>query len=209
MTSYWIFGSRAAAQALAFALALQLSDSPAAGQSLPTILTAVVIQGEGSAGRVRQRAAQDPVIRVLDEKEAPVVGAAVVFTLPTEGASGTFGNGSKTLTIMTDSNGSATAQGLHFNQVPGKVPVHVNVSYKGLTAHTSLTEISEAPEGYKPGGGSHTGRVIAIVAAIAAAGAGGAVYAMRNNGSSTPSGTATGPTAIGITAGTGTVAPPH
>src|SRR5690349_13620147 len=114
MTSYWIFGSRAAAQGLAFALALQLAGLPAAGQSLPTALNVITVQGDGSAGRVHQRATADPIIRVLDEREAPIAGAAVVFTLPTEGATGTFANGSRTSTTMTDSHGAATAQGLRF-----------------------------------------------------------------------------------------------
>jgi hypothetical protein len=133
----------------------------------------------------------------------------VVFTLPTEGATGEFGNGSKTLTVLTDSEGVAVAQGLRFNQIPGKVPVHVNVSYKGLTARTNITQIVVAPPGYKPGGGGGSGKVIAIVAALAAAGAGGAFYALRSSGKTTSTTAPTAPAAIGITPGTGTLAPPH
>ncbi len=208
MNSHWIFGPRAAAQALAFTLALQMAGSPAAGQSLPTSLKIVVVQGEGIAGRVRQRAAQNPAVRIVDENEKPISGAAVVFTLPTEGATGVFAGGAKTFTIVTDAEGVAVAQGLRFNQIPGKVPVHVNASYKGLMARASITQIVEAPDGYKPGGGGGSGKIIAILAILGAGGAGGAFYAMHKSGS-TPSAVPAGPPAIGITPGAGTLSPPR
>lgn len=221
MTFQWIFRSKAAAQAVAILLALQLTGSHAAGQSIPTAgpriptaLNIIVVQGEGAAGQVMQRAAQDPSIRVVDEREEPVTGAAVVFILPTEGATGTFGNGAKTLTVLTDAQGVATAQGLRFNQIPGKVPIHVNASYKGLTARASITEVSGAPAGYEPPvakrGGGH-GKLFIILAIVAAGGAGGAVAAMHGSGSSSsPASTPpVGPAAIGLTAGVGSLAPPH
>jgi hypothetical protein len=207
MNHQWIFLSKAVSKTLAVALAIQLAGFTAAAQSLPAVLNVVVVQGEGASNRVRERAVRDPAIRVVDEKQAPVTGAAVVFTLPTEGATGVFGNGSKTLTTLTDARGDAVAQGLRFNQVPGKVPVHVNVSYRGLTAHTNIMQIVVAPAGYKAGGGGK-GKLIAIFAVLGAAGAGGAFYAMRKSGTTTPA-AAPASTAIGITAGTGTVAPPH
>jgi hypothetical protein len=208
MSYPWISLSRTASQALALALAAQLVAPPIAGQGVPSAIEVVVLRGEGVSGRVRERSTQDPAVRVLDDKEAHVVGAAVVFTLPTEGATGVFGNGSKTLTVLTDSEGVAVAQGLHFNQVPGKVPVHVNVSYKGLTTRTNITQVVVAPPGYKPGGGGGKGKVIAIVAGLAAAGAGGAIFALRSSGkTSTP--TTPAPPGIGITPGTGTLSPPH
>jgi len=209
MTNHWIFLSKAVSQALAVALAIQLGGLPAAAQSLPAMIRIVVVQGDGASGRVSQRAARDPAVRIVDEKEAPVVGAAVEFTLPTEGATGVFGNGAKTLTILSDARGDAVALGLRFNQVPGKVPVHVNASYKGLTAHTSILQIAEAPPGYKPGGGGGKGKIVAIFAVIAAAGAGGALAATRKSSSSATTTPAATTPAIGITAGTGTVAPPH
>lgn len=208
MKFYPIFHSCVPAQALAFALALQLTASSLAAQTLPTALNIVVVQGDGATGRVRHRVAQAPVIRVLDEHEKPIAGAAVVFTLPTEGATGVFGNGDRTLTIMTDERGAAAALGLRFNHIPGKVPVHVNVSYRGLTARANIMQISEAPAGYKPGGGS-AGKIVAILAVLAAGGAGGAYYALRNSSSSAPTPAASAPAAIGITPGNGSLAPPR
>ena len=207
MNSSLTVGSQLLARGLVVLLVLQL---PLGAQTLPTSLQLVTVQGEGAAGRVQQKAAQQPVVRVVDENDKPVSGAAVVFTLPTEGATGAFGNGSKTLTLVTDSSGVASAQGLRFNQIPGKVPVHVNASYKGLTARTTILQISEAPEGYKPSSGGGHGKLIAILGIIGAAGAGGAYYAINQNKSSSPATPVpTGPSAIGITPGTGTIAPPR
>jgi hypothetical protein len=202
-------GSQAVARALASLLALQLAGVTAHGQAFPTSLTITVVQGEGAIGRVRERASQDPVVRVSDEKQNPLPGAAVVFTLPTEGATGSFANGAKTVTVMTDHEGIATAQGLRFNQIPGKVQMHVNVSYKGLTARTNILQVSEAPAGYQPKTGGGSKKVIIILAVLAAGGAGGAAVALRGSSNSTPSATPAAPTAIGITAGAGTLAPPR
>jgi len=139
------------------------------------------------------------------------VGAVVVFTLPTEGATGEFGNGSKTLTVMSDSQGLAKAQGLKVNQGGGKLPIHVTASFRSLTARTTLTQFVEVPPGTKVStrhGGS--GKVIAILAVIGAAAAGGAVYATQRSKSGTVvNPPPAGPAAIGITAGNGTIAPPH
>jgi len=206
-----IFGTHAIVKSLALALTLHLAGFSAPAQTLPTALNIVVLDGEGATGPVRQRPSHVPVVRVVDENQKPVSGATVVFTLPTEGATGEFPKGNKTLMVLTDSQGVATAQGLRFNDIPGKVPINVNVSYKGLTARSNIMQLSQAPAGYKPGGGSggHTGKIIAILAVIGAGGAGAALIATHKNGSS--SATTPVPTVqpIGITPGTGTLAPPH
>jgi hypothetical protein len=207
MNHHPIYGFQAPAKALSLALALQLAGIPVQGQTVPNALNIVVVEGEGGSGRVSRQPSQPPVIRVVDEKQSPVSGATAIFTLPTEGATGTFPNGAKTLMVLTDSQGTATAEGLRFNQIPGRVPVNVNVSYKGLTARTSITQTSEAPAGYKPGGG-HTGRVVAILLLVAAGGAGGAVYALHKSSNSAATGPL-GPQPIGITPGTPTLSPPN
>lgn len=200
--------STAVPRILASTLSLLLAGSPAGAQNLPSAINISAVQGDGATGRVRQPSSQAPVIRVVDEKELPVVGAAVVFTLPTEGPTGSFGNGSKTLTLMTDSRGVATVHGLRFNQIPGKVPIHVNASYRGLTARAIVTQISEAPAGYKPGGSS-AGKVIGILAILAAAGGGGAYYVRSQNKSASSPAPPPVPSSIGVTPGSGTIAPPR
>jgi len=205
---YSIVGLRVLVRSLAIMLAAQLPGAPQT-QPPPTTLSVIVVRGDGATGRIRQRSGQDPAVRILDENDKPVAGAAVVFTLPTEGATGAFGNGSKTLMVLTDHDGMAPAQGLRFNQVPGKVQVHVNVSYKGLTARTNISQVSDAPAGYRPGKGGGSGKMVAILALLAAGGAGGAYYAMHGGSGAASAAGPAAPTAIGLTPGTGTLGPPR
>jgi hypothetical protein len=107
-------------KSLALGLSFLITFPHVHAQTMPTELNIVVLEGEGATNNVRQRVARDPVVRVEDENHKPIAGAAVVFTLPTEGATGEFANGAKSLTIMTDSQGRATAQSLRLNPVAGK-----------------------------------------------------------------------------------------
>ena len=99
MTTYLEYWTKSLALGLSFLITLPHAHA----QTMPTELNIVVLEGEGATNNVRQRVARDPVVRVEDENHKPIVGAAVVFTLPTEGATGEFANGAKSLTIMTDS----------------------------------------------------------------------------------------------------------
>lgn len=197
--------------ALSVSLSFLIAFPALEAQTMPTQLNIVVVEGEGAINNVRQRVAREPVVRVEDENHKPVAGAAVVFTLPTEGATGEFGNGSKTLTAMTDSQGQAVAQGLKMNQVAGKVPIHINASYRGLSARTSIMQVSVLPPGAKAstGGGGH-GALIGVLVAVGAAAAGGGAYlaTRQGNKSSTPT-APPAPALIGITPGTGTITGGH
>ena len=199
-------------QPLAIILSVLMGFPILRAQTLPTQLSIVVVEGEGAINNARQRVTREPIIRIEDENHKPIAGAAVVFTLPTEGATGEFGNGSKNLTIMTDKQGLATAHGLKLNGLPGKVPIQVNASYRGLTARTTISQTSVLPPGAKAssGGGGH-GTLIAILVVVGAAAAGGGAYfATHKNGSSAPPVTIpSGPTPIGITPGTGTIVGGH
>src|SRR5262247_375659 len=119
------------ASALALAVAHQFSAPLAQAQAIPTELNLIVVQGDEVTSNVGQRSASWPIVRVEDEKHAPVADCVVVFTLPTDGATGDF-NGSKSLTMTTDSRGQAAAATLKMNYVPGKVPIHITASYRGL-----------------------------------------------------------------------------
>jgi hypothetical protein len=206
---------------LALALAVVLPAGSLSGQTqpaqpTPTALNLVVVAGEGEMTKIKERVKTEPAVRVENEANKPVIGAAVVFTLPTEGATGEFANGSKNLTVLTDSQGMAVAKGLKMNQVGGKLPIHVTASFRNVSARTTINQFIEVPPGAKVyttnSKGGH-GKVIAILAVIGGAAAGGAVYATQHKSSSSSGGGVTppptGPTPIGITPGTGTIAPPH
>jgi hypothetical protein len=202
------YGMKPVSIGLSLVIVFQFHATPVEAQNLPTELNIVVVQGEGAINKVRQHVTQEPIVQIEDENHNPLSGAAVVFTLPTEGATGEFGNGSKTLTVLTDSRGQATAKGLRVNQFPGKLPIHINVSYRGLTARTNITQFDEGPPVATNGGGH--GKLIAILAIVGAGAAGGAFFALRKNTNNTGSSSVNPPpAAIGITPGTGTIIGPH
>jgi hypothetical protein len=163
-----------------------------------------VIEGEGALNNVKQRVNREPVVQVEDENHKPIAGAAVVFFLPTSGPSGTFANGSQTLTVTTDSLGRATATGIRPNKYTGKMQIRVSASHGGQSVSTTITQMNVV--GASGGAGLSTTAKVLIVVAVAAGGAVGAVLATRGSGSSSSS---TGPAAITITAGTPTVGAPH
>ena len=204
MNTYLEYWTKSLALGLSFLITLPHAQA----QTMPTELNIVVVEGEGATNNVRQRVARDPIVRVEDENHKPIAGAAVVFTLPTEGATGEFSNGAKSLTIMTDSQGRATAQNLRLNPVAGKIPIHVNASFRGLTARTSITQFSVLPPGAKASsssGGGHGGLIAILVVLGAAAAGGGAYFATRSSNSGTVTTPPPTVTPIGITAGTGTI----
>jgi len=203
---------------LAFGLScatfLQYIAPPARAQEPPAPLSIniVVVEGEGATNSAHQRVTHDPVVRIEDENHQPIAGAAVVFTLPTEGTTGVFGNGSQTLIMMTDKTGQAVAKGLRVNQVTGKLAIHVTASYRGLTARTTINQLNEGVPGAKSstGGGGST-KLLVVLAVVGAAAGGGAYFATHKSGSSSTSTTTTPPPVLGIglTPGTGTIIGPH
>src|SRR5208282_4065425 len=89
---------------------------PAAfAQDVTPRIDVVVVEGEGATISVHQRPSKDPVVRIEDDDHRPVPNVVVVFTLPLSGASGEFANGSKTLTVVSDTGGLAAARGIRAN----------------------------------------------------------------------------------------------
>lgn len=202
-------GTNSLSITLSFLIAFQMVVPAAHSQALPTELNLIVVEGEGAINNVRQRTAREPLVRVEDENHKPIAGVAVVFTLPTEGATGEFAKGAKTLTVMTDANGEAKGAGLKVNQTNGKLPIHVAASYRGLSARTIITQFNEggvAASTASSSGGGH-GVLIGVLVAVGAAAAGGGAYlATRNKTTTSTPTTPVGPTPIGITAGTASIA---
>lgn len=169
-------------------------------------LNLVVVEGEGAINNVRQRTARDPIVRVEDENHKPIAGAAVVFLLPSQGASGTFAGGAQTLTVMTNNQGLAVGRGLKPNSVQGQYQIRVNASFQGKTASVSISQTNAlAAAGAAAGAAGISAKLIAILLVAGGAAAAGAVVATRNGGNNNPS--TVSPTTI--SAGTGTVTAPH
>jgi hypothetical protein len=173
------------------------------------MLNLIVVEGEGAINNIRQRTARETIVQVEDENHKPVAGAVVVFTLPSQGAGGTFANGAQTLTVTTDAQGRAVAQGLRANRIAGRWDMRINASLGNRTGTVTVSQTNAAVAGAAGGAaGAAAGisaKTIAIIAAVAgAAAAGGAVAATRSGGGGgNPAGAPTT-----ISAGTGTVGHP-
>lgn len=201
---------------LVFAVFCQYAAPPVGAQEVPPPagLNIVIVEGEGAINNARQRVNREPIVRVEDDNHKPIAGAAVVFTLPTEGTTGVWANGSRALAVNTNSDGVAVGKGLRVNAVSGKLAILVSASYRGLTARASINQTNEGIPGAKSStaGGGH-GKLIVILAVVAAAAGGGAYYATHKSSSSSPS-TPNSPsspsaTPIGISAGSSTIIGPH
>src|ERR1700731_2498392 len=112
---------RLLAAGLSCLLVLQMYPASARAQETGGQLNIVIVEGDGAINNVRQRTAREPIVQVEDENHKPIAGAAVVFLLPNQGASGVFANGSRSLTVITDSQGRAIARGFRPNKVQGQL----------------------------------------------------------------------------------------
>jgi hypothetical protein len=176
---------------------------PAVAQA--PMLNLVVVEGEGATNNIRQRTAREPVVQVEDENHKPVAGAIVVFTLPSNGAGGTFANGARTLAEVSDSKGQAVAHGLRPNGLKGQFKIHVSASFHGQTANTTIDQTNAVLTASGATASAGVSTKLIVVLAVAGAAAAGGIYWATHNGSSTPA----PPTPTTIAAGTGSVAPPR
>jgi hypothetical protein len=159
-----------------------------------------IVEGEGTLNNIKLRVNREPIVQVEDENHKPIAGAAVVFFLPTSGPSGTFANGSQTLTVTSDSLGRASATGIHPNHVTGKMQIRVSASSNGQSASAIITQSNIS--GANVGRGLSTTAKILIAVGVAAGVGAGVFVGLRGSGS-------TPPTGVIITAGTVTVGAPH
>ncbi|HMD70033.1 MAG TPA: hypothetical protein VKF41_01745 [Bryobacteraceae bacterium] len=191
---------------------ISLPLSPvAAAQTAPAKLNLVIVEGDGAINNIRQRTAREPIVQVEDENHKPVAGAVVVFLLPNQGAGATFANGAHSLTVITDEQGRAVARGLRPNTGQGQFQIHVNASFNGQTANTTITQTNAAgaAAGTAAGAGI-SGKLIAVLIVVGAAAAAGGAYAATHSGGGSSSNASIPPgVSTTITAGAGTVGAPR
>lgn len=176
-------------------------------------LKIVVVAGEDGVNIVKRKTAVQPVVEVRDKNNVPVSGIIVNFTTPNEGASAVFSNGSRTLSLVTDSTGRVTVTGMH-PVSGGAFHITVTASVQGNVVATAtiaqvnfLTAAAAAAAGGAAAGtgtaaGVSAGVIGGIVGGVAAAAAITAVI-VTHLGSSKPAAT------IGVASGTSTVGAPH
>jgi hypothetical protein len=171
--------------------------APAAAQSGE--LKVVVVEGDGAIHNVRRGATSPVQVEVRDERNRPVEGARVMFTLPEMGPGGRFADGSRSREAFTDERGRAGFSSFVPNDREGRFVVVVRATAAGREATTAIPQTSslfrysaprrEVTEGARKSGG----RGIALVLGVGAALTLGAVLATRGGG-----GPSTPPVSIGI-----------
>lgn len=144
----------------------------------PATLQIVVIAGEDAVNVIQQQTAVAPIVEVRDENKQPVAGAIVTFTV--RGGNATLGGGS-TMTATTNVAGRAAASQLTAS-APGAVRIDVVATAHGQTASATITQTNyataaQAASGARPSQGGHTGKIVGISAAAAAA---GGAYAFKD-----------------------------
>jgi hypothetical protein len=175
-------------------------------------LNLVIVEGEGAINNIRQRTAREPIVQVEDENHKPIAGAAVVFSLPSNGAGGTFANGGLSMTTTTDNAGRAVARGLRPNQVAGNYQIRVTASQGGRTASAVISQSNVIGAGAAAGAATAagiSGKLIAVIAAVGAAAAAGGIVAATRNGNNNAGAGGVPSAATTVAAGAGTVGPPR
>src|SRR5262249_48177895 len=143
---------------------------------------------DGAINNVRQRVNREEIVQVEDSNHKPVAGAVVLFPLPDQGPSGTFVDGSKMLTVMTDNQGRARVRMKPNNQA-GQVTIRVTASFQGMNASAVIAQtnvIAAGSAAATAGLGAAKIWLIVGIAAGAGAAAGGIYYATHNGSSTTP-----------------------
>lgn len=184
---------------LCWLLAFPATPRGTAQQGPAPELRIVIVDGEDAVNNIRQRTAREPIVQVEDKNHRPVAGAAVIFTLPQNGASGSFAGNVQTFSTVTDANGRAVAQGLQPNTVAGKVQIRVDATYQGQTGHAVINQKNVLKKAAKSS--AISAKLLTILVVAAAAGAVGGVCAAVCGGKSN--------TGAVITAGGATVGAPH
>jgi hypothetical protein len=152
-----------------------------------------IIRGANLVNSVKRRVATEPIVEVHDRNKKPIGGVILTFTLPQNGAGGTFtSSGSNIATVTTGANGQATMPPFQSNAQSGSYNITVSGSANGQTFSTVIP-VSNAAVTFA----HSTALKITIFAAVAAGVATG--LAVSQSGSSNNK--------TSITPGTPTVSP--
>ena len=159
------------------------------------------------------REARPFTVVVTDEMGRPVAAAAVSFHLPEEGSSGLFSNGLRTEVVTADERGRASAPGLRWNRIAGRLQIRVIASKEQARAgivsfqYISGTESASGRGAPTPKVSGHRAWWIAVVAVVGG-GATAGVLATRGGAARPPAAAALVTTTVSIGAPAVTVGKP-
>jgi hypothetical protein len=153
-------------------LVLALANPPgfAAAQESDK-LKIVVLGGEGATNNIKLRLSRELMVKVEDENDNPVAGAAVVFTLPDSGAGGTFEGVGKMLAVKTNEEGVAAAQGFVPNEIVGDFKIQIQASHQGQVATASIMQTNVIVGAAAAASGGISGALLGVIIGGAVAGA--------------------------------------
>jgi hypothetical protein len=173
-----------------------------------------ILKGDGGVNILGADTAVQPVVEVRDRNNRPLADVAVTFTAPADGPSVTFLNGSRSISLMTDSAGEAILLGMKPVNA-GRFQIAVSASVQSETVVTAISLTNEAAAHaaatVAKKQGLSKGVIFAIVGGAAAAAIGIGV-GMGGHGSAASSSTSnsTGSSAsIGLGSGGVTAGPPR
>jgi hypothetical protein len=148
----------------------------------------IVVQGQGAVNNIRRRAVSPVEVEIRDERNHPVEGARVRFTLPDLGPGGRFVDSSRTLEVFTDARGRAGFSSFVPNAQEGRFSVAVDAAAAGREAGTAIVQSNSlfhysTPQLDEPEikRGRHS-RALLVVLGIGAAATLGGVLASRGGG---------------------------
>lgn len=143
-------------------------------------------EGDGATYPIGSRATRGITVLVTDQGAHPVPGASVNFTLPENGPTGVFADGSKTQLLLTRADGRASVWGMRWNRQAGSFSVRIVAGKGDARAGTeaSLALTNTRGPAVSAGGSSHKWLWIGL----AAAGAAGAGFAVMSRGGASSSG---------------------
>ena len=165
----------------------------------PSRIKINLVGGQGSVNNIGMRVAAQPAVEVLDEKNAPVEGAEVIFYAPADGPGGSFFGGMRSHTVSTDAKGMAKANGFIPNDQPGKFQILVRATAGAAVADATIMQSNS--QGPNRGSSASASRKslwtkVAIAAAVVAIG-GGVAAARGGDSATTAAAAAKRPVSIG------------
>jgi hypothetical protein len=167
-------------------------------------LQVVVLDGNRAVNDLERHTANQVVVEVRDENQAPLRGVTVLFQLPAFGAGAYFAGGTLVQTAVTNRQGQASTVGMTPNTRPGRFVVQVKATI-GMRSGVAVVEQENVAK-LDTRKTSHKKWV--VLAAVGAAGAVGAILGGRSGGSTSSTSTVP-PSSIVITPGAISVGGPR
>jgi hypothetical protein len=145
-------------RATSFALVLTLFFGPLTRAQTPPPLELQIrlVAGINATYEVGSLQATKLAVEVTDHAGIPVPGVAVTLRLPNQGATGAFGDGTRSAIVITTERGEAGFTGIRWGAAAGLVSLRIT-AVKG-TAHAGILAQQELIVGSRPLATSPVGR---------------------------------------------------